>query len=73
MFLNVSNSQALFLPYQLISIALHGFIFHPALVYIYDLVEYIVLLPKRKIPPEIRNLFGFMGFPTQKNQDTVVA
>ena len=48
-----SNPQALFLSYQLISVALHGSSFHPTAGYISDLVEHIILLPKRKIPPEI--------------------
>ena len=48
-----SNSQALLLSYQLISVALHGSSFHPATVYIYDLVEHILLIPKRNIPLEI--------------------
>ena len=47
------NSQALFISYQLISVALHGSNFHPTVVYIYDLVEHILLIPKRKIPPNI--------------------
>ena len=46
-----SNYQELFLSQQLISAALHGSSFHGATVYISDSVEYIVLLPKRKIPP----------------------
>ena len=68
-----SNSQECFLSLQLISVALHGSRFHHAAVYIYDSVGYIVLLPKRMIPPDISMLFGFMGSPTQKNQDTVFA
>ena len=58
------NSQEILLSLQLISAALHGSNFHRAIVYISDLVECIALLPKRKIPIEIRNLFGFMGSPT---------
>ena len=49
---NVLNSQALFLSYQLISVALHGSNFHPATIYISNLVEHILLLlPKRDINP----------------------
>ena len=48
-----SNTRAPFLSYQLISVALHGSSFHPAAVYISDLVEHIILFPKRKIPPKI--------------------
>ena len=68
-----SNSQALFLSHQLISVALHGSSFHHATVYIFDSVECIVLLPKRKIPPDIKMFFGFMVSPTQKNQDISTA
>ena len=50
---HVSNSQALFISYQLILVALHGSSFHLAVVYISDSVEHILLLPKRKIPPYI--------------------
>ena len=52
------NSQALFLSYQLILVALHGSSFHQAVVYIYDSVEHILLLPKRKITPNIIIYFG---------------
>ena len=52
------NSQALFLSHQLISVALHGSSFHLAVVYVLDLVEHILLLPKRKIPPYIIIWFG---------------
>ena len=55
------NYQALFLSYELISIALHTFSFHPAAVYISDLVEHILLLPERKIPPEIIFYFGWIS------------
>ena len=48
-----SNYQELFLSLQLISAALQGSSFHRANVYISDSVEYIILLPKRKIPIEI--------------------
>ena len=48
---HVSNPQALFLSYQLISIALHGSNFHPAAVYVPDSFEHILLLTKRNIPP----------------------
>ena len=48
-----SNSQALFLSHQLISVALHGSSFHLAVVYVLDSVEHIPLIPKRKIPPNI--------------------
>ena len=47
------NSQAHFLSHQLISVSLHGSSFHLAIVYICDSVEHIILLPKRKIPPDI--------------------
>ena len=50
--LHGSNPQAPFLSYQLISVALHGSIFHPTTVYISDLVEHIIILPKRNIPPD---------------------
>ena len=53
-----SNSQALFLSHQLISVALHGSIFHLAVVYVPDSVEHIPLLPKRKITPYIINYIG---------------
>ena len=53
-----SNSQALFLSYQLISVALRGSSFHLVVVYISDLVEHFLLLPKRKIPPKIIIYFG---------------
>ena len=45
----------------MISVALHGFSVHLAVVYIPDSVEHIVLLPKRKIPLDIITLFGFIG------------
>ena len=51
-----SNSQALLLSYQLISVSLHRSSFHPSTIYIYDLVEHILLLPKRKI------LLSFYGY-----------
>ena len=47
------NYQAPFLSHQLISIALHGSIFHLATLYIPDSVEHIILIPKRNIPPNI--------------------
>ena len=47
------NPQEPFLTYQLISVALHGSSFHPAVVYVPDLVEHIILLPKKKIPLDI--------------------
>ena len=59
-----SNSQEFFLSLQLISAGLHGSSFHHAVVYISDSIGYIVLLPKRKILPNISTLFGFMGSPT---------
>ena len=62
-----SNFQEIFLSLQLISAALHGSSFHHATVYIYDLVEYINILPKRNIPPDIRFVFGFRGLHAQKN------
>ena len=43
-----SNSQSHFLSHQLVSAALHGSNFHPATVYIPDLVGHAILLPKRK-------------------------
>ena len=64
------NSQELLLSHQLISASLHGSSFHHATVYVSDSVEYIILLPKRKIPPDISIFFGFIGSPAQKNQDT---
>ena len=48
-----SNSPALFLSRQLISVALHGSSFNLVVVYVSDSVEHIRLLPKRKIPPYI--------------------
>ena len=50
---HVLNPQEPFLTYQLTSVALHGSNLHPTAVYIYDLVEHVILLPKRKIPPDI--------------------
>ena len=47
------NSKALFLSHQLISVALHGSIFHLVVVYVPDLIENFILLRKRKIPPNI--------------------
>ena len=47
------NSQEPFLNFQLTSVVLHGSSLHPAAIYISDLVEHIILLPKRKIPPDI--------------------
>ena len=47
------NSQEPFLTFQLTSVALHGSSLHPAAVYISDLVEHIILLPKKKIPLDI--------------------
>ena len=46
-------SQEPFLTFHLTSVALHGSSLHPAALYISDLVEHIILLPKRKIPPDI--------------------
>ena len=68
-----SNSQEHFLSHQLISTALHGSNFHRAAVYISNSVEYIILLPKRKIPTDIRILLRFIGSHAQKNQDTAFA
>ena len=48
------NPQEIFLSLKWISAALHGSNFHRAAVYISDSVEYIILLPKRKIPLDIR-------------------
>ena len=67
-----SNSQAFFLSYKLISVALHGSRFNLPVVYIHDPVEHVLLLPKRNIPLDISTLFGFMGSLAQ-NQDTVAA
>ena len=50
---HVMNPQEPFLTYQLISVALHGSSLHLPTVYISDLVEHIILLPKRRIPPDI--------------------
>ena len=47
------NSQEPFLAFQLTSVALHGSNLHPVAVYISDLVEHIILIPKRNIPPDI--------------------
>ena len=47
------NHQSLFLSHQLISVALHGSNFHLAAIYVPDSVEQSLLLPKRKIPPDI--------------------
>ena len=52
-FSHVMNPQEPFLTYQLIAVSLHGFSLHPAAVYISDLVEHMILLPKRKIHPDI--------------------
>ena len=60
-----SNSHERFLSYQLISVALHGSNFHPAVVYVPDSFENILLLPKWKIPPEIFIYFGFIGSHAQ--------
>ena len=58
-----SNSQEIFLSRKLISTALHGSSFHRATVYIYDSLEYNILLPKSKIHLDIRILFGFIVSP----------
>ena len=50
---HVLNPQEPFFTYQLISVALHGSSLHPTVVCISDLVEHIILLPKRNIPPDI--------------------
>ena len=50
---NCSNSQALFLSHQLISVSLHGSRFHLMAIYVSDLVEHIIIFPKRKIPLDI--------------------
>ena len=47
------NSQALLFSHQLTSFALHGSSFHLAAVYVPDLVEHFLLLPKRKISVDI--------------------
>ena len=60
-----SHPQEPFLTYQLTSVALHGSSLHPAIVYISDLVEHIILLPKRNIPPDIimeRFTFQALGY-----------
>ena len=74
-----SNFQACFLSHQLISVALHGSSFHLAAVYVPDLVEHILLLPKMNITPEIISLFGFrishaqfQDVAAQKNQNTAL-
>ena len=48
-----SNYQALFLSHQSISVALHGSNFHLTVVYVPDSVEHFLILPKRKIHPDI--------------------
>ena len=48
-----SNSQEIFLSHQLISVSLHGSSFHLAVVYVPDSIENFIILPKRKIPPDI--------------------
>ena len=48
------NPQEHFITYQLTSVALEGSSLHPTTVYISDLLEHIILIPKRKIPPDIR-------------------
>ena len=50
---HVLNPQEHFLTYQFTSVALHGSSLHPTAVYISDLVEHIILLPKRKITLDI--------------------
>ena len=50
---HVLNPQEPFLTYQLTSVALHGSNLHLAAIYISDLVEHIIILPKRKIPLDI--------------------
>ena len=60
-----SNPQEPFLSLQMISVALHGSSFHRAVVYIFDSVECIVILPKWKIPLEIFIYFGFRGSHAQ--------
>ena len=60
-----------FLTFQLTSVALHGSSLHPAAVYISDLFEHIILLPKRNIPLEImmeRFTFQDLGYLSYKNQ-----
>ena len=66
-----SNPQALFLSYQLISVALvHGSNFHPAAVYVPNSFEHIIILPKRNIHPDIFIYFGFIG-SHRRSQDVV--
>ena len=50
---HVLNPQEAFLTYQLTSVALHGSSLYPEAIYISDLAEHIILLPKRNISPEI--------------------
>ena len=67
-----SNSQEIFLSHQLISVALHGSSFHPTIVYIFYLVEHILLLPKRKINLDIfmdKFIFLVPGYLCTKEQD----
>ena len=47
------NSQEPFLTFQLTSVALDGSSLHPTTIYIFYLVEHIILLPKRNITLDI--------------------
>ena len=67
------NPQEPLLFLQMISAALHGSSFHRAAVYISNSVECIVLLSKRKIPPDISVFLGFMSSLAHKSQDTTTA
>ena len=66
------NSQEPFLTFQLISVALHGSSLHLAVVYIFYLVEHIILLPKRNIPLDIimeRFTFHSLGYLCTEEPD----
>ena len=68
----VLNPQEPFLTYQLTSVALHGSSLHSAAVYISDLVEHIIILQKRKIPPDImmdRFTFHALGYMCTEEPD----
>ena len=47
------NEHSMFLFCQIISVALHGPINSYAVVYVLDQFEYIPILPKNNIPPDI--------------------
>ena len=50
---HVLNPKEPFFTYQLTLVSLHGSSLHPVAVYISDLFEHIIIIPKRKIPPDI--------------------